>query len=331
MRIIELNELGNPADVLAVKTVPTPEVGAGQARVSVLATPIHPADLLSIAGRYGTLPPLPSVPGAEGIGRVEELGDGVTSLEVGQRVMLAGGSTWCDEIVAPAAAFIPLPDAGDAEQLSMLSVNPLTALLMLQNFVDLAPGDWIVQSASNSAVGEYVIQIAKARGLRTINIVRRESLAAQLKALGAAAVVMDGPDLAKRIKDAANGDPIRLAIDCVGGDTLTALVESMFFGATVVAYGALSGKPAAFNSPLMIFNDLRMRGFWLSKWYEAASQDDMQAALGQVIPMVVSGTIKAKVDSTFSLEQIKEAVTRAAESGRSGKVLLVPNRAEPQH
>jgi len=291
----------------------------------VLATPIHPSNLLQIAGRYGVAPALPAIPGSEGIGRVVETAPDVRTLRVGQRVMLAGGMTWRQEITAPAAAFVPLPDIGDVEQMSMLTVNPLTAHLILTGFVDLNPGDWIIQSAANSAVGEYVIQLAKQSGLKTVNVVRREELASDLTALGADVVVTDGPDLPARIAAATGGAAISLAIDAVGGETFSRLVEALASGGTIVAYGSLSMQPPVLNSIAIIFNDVRVRGFWLSKWFQTASAQDKQAAYGRVIQAVASGALKAKIDSRFAIDDIAAAVTRAAEGGRSGKVLLIPN------
>lgn len=325
MKFVEYATLGEPAEVLTVKEAPTKPLDTGEVRVEVLATPIHPSNLLQIAGRYGTTPDLPTVPGAEGIGVVTEVSADVAHLQIGQRVMLAGGGTWCDEMVGPAANFIPLPATGDAEQLSMLTVNPLTAHLILESFVELKPGDWIVQSAANSAVGEFIIQLAAQRGIKTINIVRRASLAAGLEAIGADLVLVDGDDLTDRVKAATGGAPLKLAVDCVAGDMFAKMVEMLAYGGTIVSYGALSMQPPTLNSVAVIFNDVRVRGFWLSKWFEVASPEDKQAAYGKIIPLVASGAIKAKVDARFPLADIKEAVTRAAEPGRNGKVLLLPN------
>ena len=330
-KYIELNALGDPAEVLEVKIGTRQPLQAGEVRVKVLAAPIHPSNLLQIAGKYGVDPALPSTPGNEGVGQVVEVSADVAHLSVGQLVLLAGVGAWRDEIVAASTNFIPLPDLGEPsmeviEQLSMAAVNPLAALLMLTSFVELEEGDWLVQSAANSAVGGYIIQLAKQRGLKTINVVRREGLADELTAMGADVVLIDGPDLAKKIATAAGNEPVSLAIDAVGGETFTRLANSLGFGGTVVAYGALSGKPATLYTPITIFNDIRIRGFWLSKWFETASMQEKQAAFGQVIPLVASGALKANVDSRFTVSEIKEAVSRAAQSGRNGKVLIVPNR-----
>lgn len=325
MRVIEFNELGDPATVLKLKSQPSALPAAGEVKVKVLATPIHPANLLQISGQYAAAPDLPSIPGGEGVGEVVALGEGVTHLKIGQTVLLAGaGGTWRDELVAPATAFIPAPP-GDVEQLSMLAVNPLTAQLMLTDFVDLEAGDWIIQSAANSAVGEMVIQLAAQRGIRTINVVRREELRPGLLDLGGTIVLLDGPDLAEQVAAATDGAPVKLGFDAVGGRTFERLIETLGYGATLVSYGTLSGEQPILNMRSLIANDVRPRGFWLAKWYETASAEEKQNALGILAPMIASGQIKTKVDSRFPLEEIADAVTRAAASGRDGKVLLTPN------
>ena len=187
LKYVEYSQMGNPAEVLDVKYHSSQALKAGEVRVGVLAAPINPSDLLQIAGKYGVDAVLPANPGSEGVGRVLEVSPEVKHLVVGQMVLLASGSTWREEIVAPAAGFLPLPDLGPVgpeviEQLAMSAVNPLTALLMLNSFTDLEEGQWIVQSAANSAVGGYVIQLAKQRGIKTVNVVRREGLAEDLMA-----------------------------------------------------------------------------------------------------------------------------------------------------
>ena len=330
LKYLEFSEMGNPADVIKVKEYSPQALKRGEVRVKVLAAPINPSDLLQISGKYGTDPVLPSNPGSEGVGRVIEISSEVKNLKVGQFVLLASGGTWREEMVAPAIGFLPLPNLGPLsdeviEQLAMSAVNPLTALLMLTSFVDLKEGQWIVQSAANSAVGGYVIQLAKQRGIKTVNIVRREGLAEELKSKGADVVLIDGPDLASQIAKATNNAPVMLALDPVGGKTYSRLANSLGYSGTLVTYGVLSGQPAVLNTGNLISNDTRLRGFWLYKWYQSADIKTKQAAFGQVIPLIVNGTLKANIDSRYSVGEIMQAVTRAAESGRNGKVLIVPS------
>jgi mitochondrial enoyl-[acyl-carrier protein] reductase / trans-2-enoyl-CoA reductase len=325
MKTITYNEIGDPSQVLYLEDVETPALGPGDARVAVLATPIHPSNLLQISGHYGTKPQLPATPGSEGVGRVIEVADDVTGLQVGQTVLLAGYNTWRQELSGPAASFIPVPDGADIQQLSMIVVNPMTALRLLDSFAELKEGDWVIQSAANSAVGEYLIQLAKQRGIKTINVVRRESAIQGLMDLGADHVLVDGPDLTEQLKGVADGAPLALAFDAVGGDTFTNMVNALSYGGTMVCYGLLSMEMPTLPSTAVIFNDVRVKGFWLSQWFKTASPEEKQRTFAEIIGLVANGSLKTKVSQTFSLDEIQEAVKVAAASGRDGKVLLLPN------
>jgi len=101
LKYVEVDKLGNPADVVKIMTEAARPLQSGEVRIKVLATPIHPSDLLQISGNYGVDPALPYTPGSEGVGRVVETSAEVAYLQVGQLVLLAGGGTWREEIVAP--------------------------------------------------------------------------------------------------------------------------------------------------------------------------------------------------------------------------------------
>ena len=172
---------------LSLDTDPLPALADGEVLVAVEAAPINPSDVLTLTGDYGMLPPLPAVGGNEGVGRVAALGaapDGQPQhLSVGDLVLLpVGAGTWRSHLLADARRLVALPAGADPLQLSMLTVNPATAALLLSEFVALQPGDWVVQNAANSAVGGYLVQLARARGLRTVNVVRRDgAVAARLR------------------------------------------------------------------------------------------------------------------------------------------------------
>ena len=324
MKQVTYTEIGNPAEVLFLKEIEQSSLNRGEVRVSVLATPIHPSNLLKISGQYGIAPNFPETPGTEGVGRVTEVALDVENLTVGQTVFVSGYSTWQEEVTGPAASFIPLPEGADIHQLSMLMINPITAFRLLNAFADLNEGDWIVQNAANSAVGGYLIQLAKKKGIKTINIVRRDRAAQALIELGADKVIVDGPNLTEQITQSVAGAPVSLAIDAVGGESFSKLAASLSYGGTIVCYGMMSMTPPILPSMAVIFNEITIRGFWLAKWFEHASSADKQKTFAEIIALVASGELDAKISQTFSLDQIKEAVTAAGESGRDGKVLLLP-------
>ncbi|HZX28710.1 MAG TPA: zinc-dependent alcohol dehydrogenase family protein [Telluria sp.] len=316
-----------PQAVIAAVPFQRPVLSQGEALVEVLAAPINPSDVLTLTGQYGILPPLPAIGGSEGVGRVVELGPDTTGLAVGQTVLLpAGLGTWTTHLVAPAARLLPLPNEADPQQLAMLTVNPPTAALLLSEFAQLEPGDWVIQNGANSGVGSYVVQLAALRGLKTVNIVRRETAVDGVRAQGGDVVLVDGDDLAQRVREATGGAPIKLGIDAVGGSATMRLAATLAEGATVVNYGALSGEPCIVSPREMVFRDVTLKGFWLARWYRTAPQAKQIALLTELAGLIAAGKLKAPIQATYGVEQIKEAVAAAAAGERSGKILITPRR-----
>ena len=308
----------------AVPFTPPPLV-AGQALVAVLAAPINPSDVLTVTGEYGLLPPLPAVGGGEGVGRVLALGPDTTSPAVGTTVLLpAGSGTWASHQVAQAKHLVPLPAGADPLQLSMLTVNPPTASLMLSEFVTLARGDWVIQNTANSGVGGYLIQLAKLRGFKTVNVVRRESAVAGVQAQGGDVVLVDGDDLHVRVKAATGGAPVRLGVDAVGGLGTNRIARCLSEGGTLVNYGSMSGEASVVSAQSFIFNDVSLRGFWLVKWFQRTSRATQQALYAELTGLIASGKLHARVQATFPVEHIAQALVAATTSGRNGKILVVP-------
>src|SRR3982074_3450041 len=194
MKAIQIEAFGNPAEVM--KLVDVPDVGTlreGEVVIALEASPINMSDLMMISGRYGYRPNLPSVMGSEGVGRVIAVGGGVRHLKHGDRTLVPyPAPAWAERIKANASQLRPLP-GGDVHQLAMLGINPPTAYLMLTDFVSLPSGSWVIQNGANSGVGRALIPIAKSLGLKTVNVVRRDDVVAEVKAIGGDVVLLDGP------------------------------------------------------------------------------------------------------------------------------------------
>lgn len=191
---------------------------------------------------------------------------------VGQLVLLPlGCGTWSTHVVTEAAQLTPLPGEADPLQLSMMTINPPTAALLLSEFVTLGPGEWVIQNAANSAVGLYLVQLARRRGHRSVNVVRREDAATAVREADGDAVLIDGEDLAKRVTEATGGAAIRLGIDAVARAASGRLAGCLDEGATLVSYGRMSGEATVIPSEAFIFRDLTLCGFWLARWFRHTS------------------------------------------------------------
>jgi NADPH:quinone reductase-like Zn-dependent oxidoreductase len=316
-----------PQDVIHPVEFDAPQLQAGQALVEVVAAPINPSDLLTLTGEYGQLPPLPALGGREGVGRVAELGPDARQPEVGQLVLLPTGyGSWSTHVVADASQLRALPSEADPLQLSMMTINPPTAALLLTEFVSLSPGAWVIQNAANSAVGLYLVQLAADRGYRTVNVVRREDAAAIVRETGGDAVVLDGGDLAHRVAAATDGADVRLGIDAVGGSATERLARCLSESATLVSYGRMSGEPCMVPPEAFIFRDLTLRGFWLATWYRRAPEEQRRALVGELAAKIATGKLHAPIQATYDVSEIKDAVAAAASGERSGKILIVPRR-----
>lgn len=310
---------GVPAEVLQLDRVPLAEPAAGEVRVQMLSAPINPADLNLIEGKYGEARPLPDVPGNEGCGRVVAVGAGVARSWVG-RLVLVADQAWRESGNWPVAGVVAVPDGLSADRAAVLRVNPPTAWLLLHQFTTLRPGDWVLQNAATSAVGRAVIEIARHRGWKTLNVVRRAAAAEELRALGADAVVVDGEDMAAAAKEWLGGDVPRLALNAVGGISATRLAGLLASGGTLVTYGAMSKEALKIPNGFLIFRDLVFRGFWLTRWLRAAPPDQVSSLFDQIFRLAASGCFAPRVVAEFPLGEVSAAVTRAEEGG--GKVLL---------
>ncbi len=193
MYALQISRFGEPSDVLELVKLPDPhDPLANEVLVAVEYAPINGSDLLTIRGQYGRLPSLPTGLGFEGVGRILSVGGEVDDLKVGDRVLLPSSSpSWREKVILPSTGLFPLPQNADPQQLSMLSINPPTAALLLSEYVELKPGDWVIQNAGNSGVGRSVIAFAKDRGLRTVSLVRRQELIDELVAAGGDIVLVD--------------------------------------------------------------------------------------------------------------------------------------------
>ena len=328
MKAAQFAYFGSPLEVIELDEIPDPPPPAsGEVSIDVMFAPVNPGDLLAMEGRYGAdLPKLPNIAGVEGLGRVTEVGEGVTHVKMGDRVLLPPGhGTWCEKITAPAAQVSPLPDKGDPQQLCMMRANPAAAYLMLTSFVDLSAGDWVVQNAANSGAGQYLIELAKIDGIKTVNIVRRPRTVEHLKRLGADVVVVDGPDLAERISSETGGAKIKLGIDAVAGRATQEMARCLAVGGTIVNYGLLSGDPCMVDPKDAIFRDIRLHGFWRAKWQITAPPEEISRVTDHLAGLVIHGKLHAEVEAVYPLWKVREALHHAQHSDRMGKILLQMN------
>jgi NADPH:quinone reductase-like Zn-dependent oxidoreductase len=325
MRQLQLVAHGEPSDVIELNTVPQPALGQEDVLISMEAAPINPSDFLYVRGLYGVRPAFPSSVGAEGVGRVARIGSKVDGALQGKRVLILPTyeqGTWADEVVVPVRNIVPMSDEADPLQLSMIGINPITAYLLLNRYVSLMPGDWIGQTAANSAMGQYVIALAKLAGVKTLNVVRREAAAEQVRQVGGDRVVLEGDNLHENIEKALDGKKLSLVLDTVGGTAVGELAKSLKTGGSVVVYGLQSGQFPVMPPKEFIYRGLSLHGFWLINWIRTAPRAEIREVYEKLGNLVADGSLSAAVEHVYPLERFKEAFEQSLKSNRSGKILF---------
>jgi NADPH:quinone reductase-like Zn-dependent oxidoreductase len=326
MKQVLIDRYGPPEDVARCAEVP--DVGApetGEVVFDVLAFPINPADVSFCKGTYRLKPSLPATPGAECIGRVTAIGTGVSHVKPGDLVINLQRENWTQKRRVKADDVIAVPAKMDLRQAAMLRINPPTALLMLTDIVTLKPGDWVIQNVANSAVGRIVIKLARDRGIKTMNVVRRQSLFAELKALGADACAVDGPDLASSVKAQAGGGAIRLGLDAVSGRATSRLSACLADGGVVCNYGSMSGEDPVMARSGLANGGQTLVGFTLGRFLATRSLDQIRTIYADLGRQVLDGELSAPVEKVYPIDDIKTALVHAQRGERTGKVLVAPN------
>ncbi|KAJ8324102.1 hypothetical protein QVD99_008436 [Batrachochytrium dendrobatidis] len=330
---VVISKFGQPTDVVKVVETVRPSVGPDQVLVNVKLRPINPADCLSIMGAYPGYKPQshPSTPGLEGYGVVAEVGANVTDVKIGQRVVpffnaYEGIGSWQEYVVVGKHDFVNVPDNVSDESAAQLIVNPVTVICMLDQ-LNIPKGEYLLQSAAGSTLGRQTIQLAKHRGIKTVNLVRRTAQIEELKAIGADIVVStDGlttsAEIAAAIAHSMGGKKPYAAIDCVGAEVTSAITMSIRDSATVLVYGVLKGVEGAVFVPSLIFRDITVKGFWLGSTLMKMSSAQRQAACSEAMDLMSKGIVAPHSGEIFPMDQVLQAIAKSNEMARNGKVLL---------
>lgn len=294
---------GPPESVTRVVELPPVEVKENDVCVKMLAAPINPSDINRIEGVYPVRPQVPAVGGYEGVGEVHSLGSAVKGLSPGDWVIPSPPSsgTWQTYVVKEQSVWHKINKDVPMEYAATVTINPLTALRMLEDFGNLNPGDAIVQNGATSIVGQCIIQLARIRGIHSINIIRdrvgSDEVKEKLKGLGADEVFTESQLEVKNVKGLlANLPEPALGFNCVGGNSATLVLKFLRQGGTMVTYGGMSKKPITVSTSSFIFKDLSLRGFWLQKWMSSDKAKESRKMIDYLLGLTQEGKIKYEME-----------------------------------
>ena len=321
MKSIQFERIGSPDEVLNLVDITMPEPGPGEVVIKVSAGNINPADIMFVKGLYGIKPKLPSPAGFEGVGSIHARGEGVQIAE-GTRVVFTTIGAWQEYICLPAKMVIPIPDQIDDEVACQALINPFTAYGMLESS-GLVAGDWLLLTAGASSFSKFVIQMCRERQINTICTVRNNKQIDTLKNLGATVVInTETNDLKTEVRRITEKKGVKNVFEAVGGQLGTKALECVTRNGTFTVYGMLSLQNMEVNSSLLIFKNITLKGFWLTTWLGSLSKEEMVAVSNKVLSALATKQMKADVEATYSLDEIKKAVGHMESSGRNGKIIL---------
>ena len=314
MKAVQVVKYGDAVEGVEVREVAEPGAPkTGEVLVGVEFSPINFNDLMVIWGIYAWRPELPATMGNEGVGKVVAIGEGVTAVKAGDRVILPFTvKKWQQRVVVPAEELVVVPPDADPQQAAMMAINPVTAALLLDEYVDLQPGDTVAYNAATSGLAQWLAALAGKRGVRTIGLVRRREDIERVKRGGCEFVVADDEELGA-VQARLQGLNVRLGLDVIGGASAGRLLHLLGPKGKLVTYGVVSGKPMELPGSLLIWKQLSVEGFFEGHPHILPK---IAPLLRDLVKMIGPGGIRQPIAATYPIDQVKEAVAHAVKGGR---------------
>jgi NADPH:quinone reductase-like Zn-dependent oxidoreductase len=320
---------GAPADIVEVTDIgPPPAPSPGQIQVRVTAFPIHPGDLLAIAAARPEGRTV--VAGTEASGVIAAIGSGVTCFGVGARVsFFPHAGAWAEIVNVNADVAVAVPDSVSDEVAAQMLCNPLSVLMLrraAQSHFTVGFDGVVLNNAAASAVGRLFTAGAEHHHIATVSVVRSEQRAEQLRARFPTVPVVStsAPDWQDRIRDAADGRPIPVALDPVGGSASTDLLSLVSPGGAVYLYGVLADADITLHAADLLNTEKSLRGISIGRWLTTVSPERRASDLASAVMLTVGLGQHLDTAAVFPLTEINDAVRAVTAPGKVGTVLVKP-------
>ncbi len=328
MKQVQFNEYGAPG-VLQIVTVAMPQPQAGQVLIRIEAAGVNYSDILRRKNTYFMPTSLPYVLGAEAVGEIIAVGEGVDAppFQVGNRVLaiLPQGGGYSEYVLAAVQFCVPLPPSLDAAEATAIFVQGSTAYLMLHEVVkDLANKSILIHAAAGG-VGSILVQLAKMAGAATvIGTASSDQKCDTARSFGAdKAVNYTQAGWPEQVVAANGGEKVDLILEMVGGSIYSQSFACLASGGTMVIYGAASGQKGIMHSEHFVDENQTVTGFNLA-WFIQNKMARWQEALGAVISLMADRKLRIHVQESFPLQAVAQAHTRIENRQTTGKVVLIP-------
>lgn len=323
MRVVSCNSFG-PVANLTIEERPSPPVSPGQVRIAVTATGVNFVDGLFVQGLYQIKPPVPFVPGGEVAGVVAEVGEGVTTHEVGQRVFVSTGlGGFASEIVWPASRVQHTPDALSDGQAATFVQSYGTAWFALHHRAKAQPGEWLLVLGAGGGVGLAAVDVGRAMGLHVIAAASSADKRALATVYGAEATIDTlAEDVKTRAKEISGGG-VHLVYDPVGGSLAEAGLRSLRDDGQLLVIGFAGGEIPKLPANQILLRNRRVTGVDWGGWV-GGHQTENQQLLADVLAAIGRGELRPVEPKAYALDDVATALQDQLDRKVTGKSVLVP-------
>lgn len=326
MRAVLCKEFG-PPESLVLEEVEPLKPGKGQVVIGIRACGLNFPDALMIQGKYQFKPPMPFSPGSEVSGIIKEVGEGVTSVKRGDRVIAVTGSGgFADEIIAAEAKLISMPTGVNFATAAAFTMAYGTSYHALKDRAHLASGNSLLVLGAAGGVGLAAVEIGKFLGARVIAAASTDEKLAICKQYGADEVInYTTEDLKERVKSLTKGQGVDVTFDPVGGNYAEAALRSTGWKGRYLVIGFASGEIPRIPLNLTLLKGSSIVGVFWGAFTEREPQRHQQN-LQELLTLLAEGKLKPHISATYPLEQATTALDDMMQRKVQGKAVVLMQR-----
>ncbi|WP_122491571.1 NADPH:quinone oxidoreductase family protein [Pseudomonas viridiflava] len=312
-----------PASTLVLEDIPAPDIKKNEILLDVHAAGVNFPDTLIIEGKYQFKPPFPFSPGGEAAGVISTVGEKVTHLKPGDRVMaLTGWGSFAEQVAVPNYNVLPIPESMDFTIAAAFSMTYGTSMHALKQRANLQPGETLLVLGASGGVGLAAVEIGKALGARVIAAASSAEKLEVAKNAGADELInYTDTSLKDEIKRLTNGNGADVIYDPVGGDLFDQAIRAIAWNGRLLVVGFASGRIPELPVNLALLKGASVVGVFWGSFAQRQPQDNA-ANFKQLFAWFEEGKLKPLVSQVYPLERAGEAIDALGERRAVGKVVV---------
>ncbi|MBV1816173.1 NADPH:quinone oxidoreductase family protein [Pseudomonas viridiflava] len=312
-----------PASTLVLEDIPAPDIKKNEILLDVHAAGVNFPDTLIIEGKYQFKPPFPFSPGGEAAGVISAVGEKVTHLKPGDRVMaLTGWGSFAEQVAVPNYNVLPIPESMDFTVAAAFSMTYGTSMHALKQRANLQPGETLLVLGASGGVGLAAVEIGKALGARVIAAASSAEKLEVAKNAGADELInYTDTSLKDEIKRLTNGNGADVIYDPVGGDLFDQAIRAIAWNGRLLVVGFASGRIPELPVNLALLKGASVVGVFWGSFAQRQPQDNA-ANFKQLFAWFEEGKLKPLVSQVYPLERAGEAIDALGQRRAVGKVVV---------